>query len=171
MTTKPLTFSELYGTLPAVACKRFGPEIESFISKLTYAILQLDDRIVTYETFLNIMADEQIDERERNWLWLRKAKGFERTMDHVIMRVSVTNFKCKHGRMPTLEELLGDNDGFEDFYNHQEACADYVEPDWPEGWSALTRRQAYQTFTDYMAGIYERACAEHSRARSIAYGV
>ena len=86
-----------------------------------------------------------------------------------MMRVAVSNFKCKHGHMPTLEDILGCDDGFEDSYNHQEACADYIEPTWPIDWPVQTQRRAYQTFTDYIAGIYERAANEHRRARSIAY--
>lgn len=165
----PLTFNELFGTLPTVACKRFGQSIEAFISSLAQNSLELTDRSKEYETFLTVMDDEQIDAKERNWLWLRKAKGFERAMDHIMMRVAVTNFKCKHGHMPTLEDILGSDDGFEDSYNHQEACADYIEPVWPVDWSLQTRRRAYQTFADYMAGVYERAANEHRRARSIAY--
>lgn len=169
MTHTPLTFNELFGALPSVPCKRFGPAIETFIAAKAEHYLELADRRESYEQFLTVMADEHITPQERNWIWLRKTKGFERVIDRIIMHVAVTNFKCKHGRMPTLEDILGDNDGFEDSYNHQEACADYVEPAWPQDWPTHTRHQAYQAFTDYMAGIYERAYAEHRRARSSAY--
>jgi hypothetical protein len=168
-TATPLTFSDLFGSLPTVSCKRFGPAIEAFIAAQAEYHLALADRSKTYAEFLTVMADEQIDAKDRYVYWLRTVKGFERLMDRVMMHVAVINFKCKHERMPTLEDILGDDDGFEDFYNHQEACADYVEPTWPQDWSVWTRRRAYQAFTNYMAGVYERACAEHARARRAAY--
>jgi hypothetical protein len=166
---QPLTFAELFGSLPTVSCKRFGPAIEEFVRTEADKYLDIADRQNEYTDFASIMADENIGIIERNWIWIRRAKGFERAMDRIIMKVAVTNFKYKHGHMPTLEDILGDDNGFEDSSNHQDACDHYEEPTWPQDWPIHTRRQAYQTLMDYMAGIYERACAEHRRSRSSAY--
>jgi hypothetical protein len=70
--------------------------------------------------------------------------------------------------MPTLEDILGYDDGFEDSYNYQEACENYEEPTWPS-WSIPFRRHVMKTIMEYFASIYQKAVSEHSRARSIAY--
>ena len=164
----PLTFDELFTDIPNIACKRFGPAADAFIDKYIED-LHLSEHTSEYNEFLKVMANDNIPIKDRHWIGLRRAKSFERSMDRVIMQVSVTNFKCQHGRMPTLEDILGSDDGFEDYHNHKCACEDYIEPNWSSDWPQAIRRRVMKIIMDYIADIYQKAVAEHSRFRSIAY--
>ncbi len=165
--SKLLSTDELFGQVPTVACTRFGPAANKFIETYTEEILNLSERKQEYDAFLKLMDDESIDATNRNWIWLRRAKSFERVMDQIVMLVAVQNFKCQHGKMPELEDILGDDYGFEDKYNYEDACK-REKPTWPN-WPLTFRRHVMKTILGYVANLYEKACVEHSRSRRGAY--
>jgi hypothetical protein len=163
----PLSTNELFGQVPTIDCKRFGAAANTFIETHIEKWLDLTSRKQEYDSFLKVMDDESIDAANRNWIWLRKAKSFERAMDHRVMYVAVHNFKCQHGKMPTLEDILGDDDGFEDRYNYDDAC-DLEGPTFPS-WPTSFCRHVMKTLMEYFAELYGKACTEHGRSRRIAY--
>lgn len=165
--SKPLSTDELFGQVPTVTCKRFGPAANKFIETYTEKLLDLAERKQEYDALLTVMDDESIDASNRNWIWLRRAKSFERAMDRIIMFVAVHNFKCQHGKMPTLEDILGNDDEYDDLYNHQDACRS-EGPDFPP-WPLTFRRHVMKLIMEYFANLYEKACIEHGRSRSGAY--
>jgi hypothetical protein len=165
--SNPISTDELFGQVPKIDCKRFGATANTFIETYIEKWLSLTDRKQEYDTFLKVMDDESIDATHRNWIWLRRAKSFERAMDRIIMIVAVHNFKCQHGKMPSLEDILGDDDGFEDRYNYEDACnvEGLIWPSWPMSF----RRHVMNTLMYYFSSLFGKAYAEHSRSRYIAY--
>jgi hypothetical protein len=163
----PLSTDELFGQVPTIDCKRFGAAANKFIETYIEKLLDLTDRKEEYDTFLKVMNDESIDAGNRKWIWLRRAKSFERAMDNITMIVAVQNFKCQHGKMPTLEDILGDDYGFEDQYNYEDACETEgpIFPPWPIPF----RRHVMKTLIDYFSALYLRACTEHGQSRRGAY--
>ncbi len=171
MSAKPLTYSELFPAVQVSPCKRYGPAIAAFVTSQADKYLDFNDRKEDREVFLNLMTDTSIDATTRQWIWIRRAKGFERTMDRIIAQVAITNFKCQNGHMPTLDDIYNGDDGFEDSYNFDDAIRYYEEPTWPAEFDNKdsVKRAAMEELMTYMIGVYERAYADHRASRSGAY--
>ncbi len=169
--SRPLTYSELFPKVQMPPCKRYGPAMADFVTSQADKYLDFDDRKVDREAFLHVMAETSIDATNRQWAWIRCAKGFERVMDRVIVEVAITNFKCQNGHMPTLDDIYNGSDGFEDSHNFEYSIRSYTEPTWPAEFDNKdsVKRAAMEEFMTYMSGVYERACADHRASRRGAY--
>lgn len=171
MSAKPLTYSELFPAVQVPLCKRYGPAIAAFVTSQADKYLDFEIRKVDREAFLHVMTDTSIDATNRQWTWIRCAKGFERVMDRVIIDIAITNFKCQNGHMPTLDDIYNGDDGFEDSYNFEYSIRSYTEPIWPAEFdnNDSVKRAAMELLMTYMSGVYERAYADHRASRSGAY--
>lgn len=170
----PLTFTELFPEPEMPQCKRYGPAITAFVQKQIDKHLDLADRALWRQDLITVMVDSTMNATTRQWTWIRAAKGFQRTMDWIMMDVCVTNFKCQHGRMPTFEELMGEDGGeFDDRSNFELACEKYVEPFWPAEFDNKdsVKKAAMKTLETYMCGVYERARTDHVASRNGAYSI
>lgn len=170
--SKPLTFTELFPGPETPTCRRYGSAIATFVHEQADNLLDLEDRKKWREELLTVMNDTSMNATTRQWIWIRSAKSFERHMDYNMMKVSVANFKCQHGRMPTFEDIVGEDGGeYDDRSNFETVVENYEEPIWPKEFDNKdsVKKTAMEAFMTYMCGVYECARADHVASRSGAY--
>lgn len=172
MFAKPLTYSELFLEPEIMSCKRYGPAIVAFVHKQIDTLLDLSYRAIWRQDLLTTMADTTINATTRQWIWICAAKGFERQMDYILMKVEIQNFKCQHDHMPTFEDIVGINGGeFDDKSNFDSIIETYEESIWPAEFDNKdsVKKAAMRAFKTYMCDLYERASSDHAASRSGAY--